>query len=102
MGSGFSKIKKQAKQFEEQFSKMQEQMEQMEFEGTSGNGLVKIVLSGDRKMKSITINPDCVDPEDIEGLQDLIQAAYEQAREKAASNDPMTQMSNQLGGALPF
>jgi nucleoid-associated protein EbfC len=88
MGSGFSKLKKQAKQFEAQYEKMQEELKQQQVEGTAGGGLVTIVLSGDHAMKKIAIKPDCVDPKDVEGLQDLIMAAYEAASQKLSSNSP--------------
>lgn len=94
MGSGFSKLKKQRKQFEEQMSKMQLELETTEFEGTAGNGLVKIILNGQKDLKSIKINPECVDPEDIEGLEDLIQAAFKSALEKIESSSPMSNMAN--------
>ncbi len=82
MGTGFSKKKKQAKKLQEQFAKMQEELKNKEVEGSAGNGLVKIALNGEGAMKSIKIDPDCVDSEDVEGLEDLIVAAYKNASEK--------------------
>lgn len=82
MGTGFSKKKKQARVFQEQLSKMQEQIKTAEAIGTAGNGLVTITLSGENELKQINIKPECVDPEDVEGLQDLIKAAYNNALEK--------------------
>ncbi len=82
MGSGFSKLKKQAKQFEAQYEKMREELKTQEIVGTAGNGLVTIILSGDHALKKIEIKPACVDPTDVEGLQDLIKAAFEDAHRK--------------------
>lgn len=82
MGSGFSKKKKQARMFQDQLSKMQTQMQEIEAVGTAGNGLVTITLSGDSDLKQIKIKPECVDPEDIEGLEDLIKAAHKDAQGK--------------------
>lgn len=82
MGTGFSKRKKQARAFQEQLSKMQSQMQQAEAVGTAGNGLVTVVLSGQGELKSLKIKPECVDPEDIEGLEDLIKAAFNDAHKK--------------------
>lgn len=82
MGTGFAKKKKQAKMMQDQFMKMQETIKNIEVEGTAGNGLVTIVLDGDHKMKRLVIKPDCVDPEDIDGLQDLVKAAYSDALAK--------------------
>lgn len=79
MGSGFSKMKKQARLMQEQYSQMQEEMRNKRVTGVSGNGLVSITLDGSGKMQEIKIKPDCVDPEDIEGLEDLIKAAFEEA-----------------------
>ncbi len=89
MGSGFSKMKKQAKLMEEQLGKMQEELKNTEVIGSAGNGLVTITLSGDKKMKSISIKEDCVDKDDIEGLQDLIMAAFEDASSKVEENSSM-------------
>jgi DNA-binding YbaB/EbfC family protein len=85
MGSGFSKKKKQAKLFQEQISKMQTQMKDTEVTGTAGNGLVTLILSGENDLKSIKIKPECVDSEDIEGLETLIKAAYNDANQKLKS-----------------
>ncbi len=82
MGTGFSKKKKQARMFQEQMSKMQSQMQDIETEGVSGNGLVTLVLNGDGDIKSLKIKPECVDPEDIEGLEALIKAAHADAQKK--------------------
>ncbi|MEI8365826.1 MAG: YbaB/EbfC family nucleoid-associated protein [Parachlamydiaceae bacterium] len=95
MGSGFAKKKKEARMLQTQLSQMQEKMQHTEVTGTAGNGLVTLVLNGENQMKSIKIKPECVDPEDVEGLQDLIKAAYadasRQLQEHSAS--AMPQMS---------
>lgn len=86
MGSGFLKKKKAAKEFQSQMSQLQQtlssKLDTVEVEGQAGNGLVKIVLSGAGEMKRITIHPDCVDREDIEGLEALIKAAHHDATQK--------------------
>ena len=82
MGSGFAKKKKQAREMQEQLGKMQSNLQTTEVTGTAGNGLVTIVLSGENDLKQIKIKPECVDAEDIEGLQDLIKAAYNDANKK--------------------
>jgi len=85
MGTGFSKKKKQARMFQEQLSKMQSQMKETEVTGIAGNGLVSITLTGENDLKVIKIKPECVDPEDVEGLEDLIKAAYNDANKKLKS-----------------
>lgn len=85
MGTGFAKKKKQAKMLQEQFSKMQTQLKETEVTGTAGNGLVSLTLNGEHELKQIKIKPECVDPEDVEGLEDLIKAAYGDALNKLKS-----------------
>lgn len=82
MGSGFSKLKKQAKLLGAQYEKMQEEMRQFTASGSAGNGLVTLVLNGEYEMKDLQIKPDCVNSNDIEGLQDLIRGAYTDALQK--------------------
>lgn len=86
MGTGFSKRKKEAKALQDQLSKLKSQMDTQEVSGTAGNGLVNITLTGDYTIKQLKIKPECVDPEDVEGLQDLIKAAYHDAKSKLDSN----------------
>jgi nucleoid-associated protein EbfC len=77
MGSGFSKMKKQARMMQEQMSQMKEALQSTMVEGSAGAGLVTVTLNGEKKMKKIAIKPECAT--DIEGLQDLILAAFEDA-----------------------
>jgi DNA-binding YbaB/EbfC family protein len=91
MGSGFSKMKKQARMMQEQFGQIQNQLKNTLVEGSAGNGLVKIVLDGEKTIKKIAIKPECVNSDDVEGLQDLIIAAFEDAAgkiEKSQSGMP--------------
>lgn len=82
MGSGFSKRKKQAKLLEQQFSKIQEQLKTTQVTGSAANGLVQITMNGEHHVQSVKIQPDCVDPEDVEGLEDLVASAINNAVEK--------------------
>ena len=69
-------------------------------EASAGGGMVKVVMTGDLRLESITIDPDAVDPEDVEMLQDLVVAsvneALRSAQELAASN--MGGVTGGLGG----
>lgn len=99
MGSGFSKMKKQARALQEQFSQMQEELKSMRVTGVAGSGLVEVVMNGDKEVLDIKINPDCVDKEDLEGLQDLIVAAIQDGANKVKEQSP----DDSLGGmGLPF
>ena len=80
---------KQAQQLQKQMAKMQEEIEATKVEYTSGGGAVKVVVTGKMLVDSIEINPEVVDPEDVEILQDLIitaiNGAIEEAQELASS-----------------
>jgi len=86
MGSGFAKKKKEAKLMQQKFQEMQEKMKHETATGSAGNGLVTVTLNGEHEMTDIKIKPECVDPEDIEGLQDLVRAAYNEASKKLEQN----------------
>lgn len=88
MGTGFARKKKEAKAIQQQISQMQEQMTRLEVVGIAGSGLVTITLSGEGELKSIKIKPECVDPEDVEGLELLIKAAHADAQEKIKNQTP--------------
>ena len=92
MGKGFAKQKKQARALQEQMSQMQAQMESTEVEGSAGNGLVTLKMSGKYEIKGIKIKPECVDPDDIEGLEDLIAAAHKDAFAKLEEQGPQAGM----------
>src|ERR1700722_8316992 len=100
MGTGFAKKKKQAKAMQEQFSQMQNQLQSLEITGSAGNGLVTIVLNGDHELKQLKINPQCVDPEDVEGLEDLIKAAFKDAHEKV-QKESITKLAGGLPPGMP-
>ena len=86
MGSGFSKMKKQARLMQEQFSQAKVKMEGTLVEGRAGNGLVIVTLNGSKELKKITISPECTS--DVEGLQDLIIGAFQDAASKLEQQGP--------------
>ncbi|MBS0615798.1 MAG: YbaB/EbfC family nucleoid-associated protein [Verrucomicrobia bacterium] len=92
MGSGFSKMKKQARQFEGQMEQMRAAMQKVQAIGTAGGGLVSLTLNGAKEMIQIEIKPDCVDKNDVEGLQDLIKAAHADACSKLEQQSPMSNL----------
>lgn len=97
MGTGFSRKKKEAKLMQQQFSQIQDKMGSVEVTGAAGNGLVTITLMGNGEMKSIKIKPECVDKEDLEGLEILIKAAHSDAQKKLKENSPQG-MEGLFGG----
>ena len=93
---------KQAQKMQQEMLKMQEELEAREFEAKSGGGVVTAVVSGKRELVSLTIDPEAVDPEDVEMLQDLVVAAVNEALRAAetAANDNMSKLTG--GMNLPF
>ena len=82
MGTGFAKKKKQAKMLQEQFAKAQEQMKNKKVTGTSGGDLVSVTITGEYEVESVKLKKECVDPEDVEGLEDLLKVAFADALKK--------------------
>ena len=74
---------KQAQQLQKQMLQVQQEIEASKVEFSSGGGAVKVVVSGKMIVESIVIDPDAVDPEDVEILQDLVLSAVNGAIEKA-------------------
>ena len=68
-------LMKQAQQMQAKMAKAQEELENKEVSAEVGGGQVKVVMNGKHRLKSIEIAPECLDPDDIEFLQDLIVAA---------------------------
>ena len=70
---------RQAQKMQKELNKAQEEIATMSFEATAGGGMVTAVASGDMANTSLTIDPDAVDPEDVEMLQDMVVAAVNEA-----------------------
>ena len=74
---------RQAQQLQKQMAKLQEEIENSKIENSVGGGVVKVVVTGKMIVESIEIDPEVVDAEDVEMLQDLVQTAINGAIEKA-------------------
>ncbi|MCH9632515.1 MAG: Nucleoid-associated protein YbaB [Chlamydiae bacterium] len=88
MGSGFKKRKKQMQVLQEQLMQAQEEIKNKQVVGTSGGGLVSVTLSGEHEMLDVSIKKECIDPEDQDGLQDLIRSAYSDACKQLKDSEP--------------
>jgi DNA-binding YbaB/EbfC family protein len=80
----FNSMMKQAQAMQQKMAKMQDELAAMEIEGTAGGGVVTITMNGKQEILGIKIKPEAVDPEDVEGLEDLLMAAYNDARTRAS------------------
>lgn len=74
-----NQVIKQAQRMQDQITELQEEIEARDFSATAGGGAVEVVLTGKKTIKSLTLKPEIVDPEDIEMLQDLIISAVNEA-----------------------
>ncbi len=77
------KMMKQVQKLQEEMAKVQEELKEKTVEGTAGGGVVKVVANGQYELVSVAIDPEVVDPEDVEMLQDLIVAAANDAMRRA-------------------
>jgi len=89
---------KQAQKMQADLAKMQTEMEEKSYSAQSGGGVVTAVVSGKRELIDLVIDPDAVDPEDVEMLQDLIVAAVNEALRKAETS--MSDSMSKLTGGL--
>ena len=89
---------KQAQKMQQDMLKMQAEMEEKEYEATAGGGVVSAKVSGKKEVVAITIDPEAVDPDDVEMLQDMIVAAVNEALRKA--EDAMMQGMEKAKGGL--
>ena len=80
---GMGKAMKQIQKMQADMKKMQAELEFKRISATAGGGMVEAVVDGNRRIVEIKIAPEVVDPEDIETLQDLLQAAVNEATRKA-------------------
>ena len=78
-----SNVIKQAQKMQEEMEKVQGELEEKTVEAAAGGGAVKVVVSGKKQIVNLTIDPEAVDPEDVETLQDMITLAVNEAITKA-------------------
>ncbi|MFQ5498456.1 MAG: YbaB/EbfC family nucleoid-associated protein [Candidatus Zixiibacteriota bacterium] len=94
---GLGNMMKQVQQMQAKMEQLQQELEQKQVEGSAGGGMVKVVANGKHEIISITIDPEVVDKNDVDMLQDLVVAAVNQAQQKAQELQA-EQMSSITGG----
>jgi len=97
-GMNQMQMMKQAQKMQQDLLKMQEELEQAEYTATAGGGAVTATVSGKREVTALAIDPDAVDPDDVEMLQDMVIAAVNEALRKA--EDTANQNMSRLTGGL--
>jgi nucleoid-associated protein EbfC len=96
-GKGQQDMMKQIQQMQSKLAEAQQKLEETVVEASAGGGAVEVTMSARPELKSITIKPEVVDPDDVDMLQDLIQAAMNDALEKVRSGQ-MQQLAGLAGG----
>lgn len=91
-GGNMQALMRQAQKMQEDMAKARKQLDETEFSSSSGGGMVSVKMLGDKSLKSISIKPEVVDPEDVEMLEDLIVSAF---------NDCLGQISRAEKEKLP-
>lgn len=96
MPKGFGDMMKQAQKLQKQMMDMQDELAKRTVEGSAGGGMVRVIANGRQDILEVKIDPEVVDPEDIEMLEDLIVAAIANARDNAK-----TMMEGEMGKLIP-
>lgn len=96
-GANMAQLMKQAQKMQQDMQKTQEDLQNRTFSATSGGGMVTATVTGNKTLSEIKIAPECVDPDDVEMLEDLVVAAVNAAIEEAAKTTEQ-EMSRITGG----
>lgn len=100
MPGNMANIMKQAQKMQKQMEEAQAQLEESSYTATSGGGAVEVTISGKKEITSIKFDPEVVDPDDIEMLEDLTMAAVNEAIRKIeeVSAQKMSKITGGMGG----
>ena len=103
MKGGMNQILKQAQKMQEELNRVQENLVNITVEGSSGGGMVTVTANCQNQILEIKIEPEVIDPEEKEMLEDLVAAAVNQALENAQkrSQEEMSKVTGGLFGNLP-
>ena len=99
-GMNMGNLMKQAQKMQKQMEEAQENLEASEITASAGGGVVEVTVGGNKEINNITIDPDVVDPEDVETLEDLVTAAVNEAIRKMEehSQEEMAKITGGMGG----
>ena len=102
MPNNMASLMKQAQKMQKQMEDASKELEEKEMTATAGGGVVEITVSGKREVTKVKIDPEAVDPDDVEMLEDLIMAATNEAMRKIDeySQNTMGKITGGLGGGM--
>ena len=100
MPANMGNLMKQAQKMQQQMAEAQEELEASEFTASAGGGVVEVTVGGNKEIKNIKIDPDVVDPEDVETLEDLVTAAVNEDIRKMEeqTQEEMSKITGGMGG----
>ncbi|MGI5989825.1 MAG: YbaB/EbfC family nucleoid-associated protein [Lachnospiraceae bacterium] len=100
MPGNMNNLMKQAQRMQRQMQEQQEKLEAQEFSATAGGGAVEVTVSGKKEVTKVKIDPEAVDPDDVEMLEDMIMAATNEALRacESAAQEQMSKLTGGLGG----
>ena len=101
-GGNANNLMAQAQRMQRQLEVAQAEVAAMRITGTAGGEKVKVILGGDHKIYGVEIDPAVIDPEDVEGLSDLVMAAFNQAAEELEAESQKRLNAITGGVKLPF
>ncbi|MBO4937192.1 MAG: YbaB/EbfC family nucleoid-associated protein [Clostridia bacterium] len=101
-GGNMQQIMQQARKMQEDLQKAQDNLAQQSVTASAGGGMVEVTMSGKKLLTGVKLKREAVDPDDVEMLEDLIVAAYNEALKKAEALEAeiMGPYSNMLGGLM--
>ena len=100
MPGNYANLMKQAQRMQRQMEESQKELENKEFTATAGGGAVEVKVNGSKELLSVKLDPEIVDPDDVETLQDAIVAALNDAMKQA--DDASNALMGNITGGLPF
>lgn len=95
--ANMNQLMKQAQQMQQKIATLQKELDARELETSAGGGMIKIKINGKQEILEVKINPECVDPSDVEMLEELVKTAVNQAT-KESQDMVSTAMSKITGG----
>ena len=104
MHGNMNNLMKQAQKMQRQMEENQKALEEKEYTAAAGGGAVEVTMSGKKEITKVTIDPDAIDPEDVETLEEMIQIAVNQVlrQQEEDSASMMSGLTGGLGGGFPF
>lgn len=100
MKPDMNKMMKQVQKMQADMARIQDELGEATVEASAGGGAVKVVMTGDLRVESVSLDPSAVDPEDVEMLQDLVAAAVNEALRSAQelASEKMSSVTGGIGG----